>query len=224
LLILVGLAALWQWTALGDWLDVNTLAEKVTALRNHPITPLVVIGGYVVGSLALIPITVLIIATAIAFGPLLGFVYSLWGCLISAMLTYGIGYLLGHEAIRSRAGAPLSRLSRHIASHGLIAVLIVRVVPVAPFMVVNMIAGAAHIRLRDFVLGTCLGMFPGLLVMSVFGDQLEDIIREPKVETFVVLIGLITLIVLLTVWVRRRFLNLNSFAATGLSTDESPHG
>jgi phospholipase D1/2 len=220
LLLLFGLAAAWQWTPLGDWLDVDTLAGWVASLRYHPIAPLVVIGGYVAGGLVLFPVMVLIAATALAFGSLLGFTYSLLGCLVSAILTYGIGYLLGHETIRSLAGAQLSHLSRRLAQHGLIAVLLVRIVPVAPFTVVNIIAGASHIRLRDFVLGTCLGMLPGLLVMTVFGDQLEDVIRDPKLETFLVLIGLLVLIVLLTVWVRRRFLNGDSLAATESPSDE----
>jgi phospholipase D1/2 len=170
--------------------------------------------------LILIPVTVLIAATALAFGPLLGFTYSLLGCLASAILTYGLGYFLGHETIRTLAGAKVDRLSRRIADHGLIAILVVRVVPVAPFTVVNLFAGASHIRLRDFLLGTCLGMFPGLLLMTVFGYQLQDVIRDPQAETFLVLIGLIVFIVLLTVWLRRCFLNGPSLPPKESPTDE----
>jgi phospholipase D1/2 len=224
MLILVGLAAAWRWTPLRGWLDVDTLVESVTALRGHPIAPLVVIGGYVVGIMVLIPVTVLITATAFAFGPLLGFTYSLLGCVVSATLTYGLGYLLGHETIRSLAGAHWGRLNRRIGQHGLLAILIVRVVPVAPFVVLNVMAGASRIRLRDFVLGTFLGMLPGLSVMTIFGNHLEDVIRNPKVETFLVISGLIAVIVLLAVWVRRRFRNGDSFAATNSPTDVSPHG
>jgi phospholipase D1/2 len=220
LLVLVGLAMAWRWTPLGDWLDVETVAGWISFLRDHPITPLMVIGGYVVGGLALVPVTVLIAATALAFGPLLGFIYSLLGCLASAAFTYGLGYFLGHDTIRSVAGARLSRLSRRIAQHGLVAILIVRVVPVAPFTVVNMMAGASHIRLRDYLLGTCLGMLPGLSIMTLFGDQLEDVIRDPSAESLLVLIGLIALMVIATMWVRRRFLQSYSLAPTNVSTDE----
>jgi phospholipase D1/2 len=167
LLISIGLAAAWLWTPLGVWLDVDTLEESATSLRGHPIAPLVVIGGYVVGITALIPVTVLITATALVFGPLLGFTYSLLGCLVSAMLTYGLGYLLGYETVCRLASAQLGRLSRRIAQYGLLAILIVRILPVTPFMALNVIAGAAHIRLRDFVLGTLLGMLPGLLVFAI---------------------------------------------------------
>jgi uncharacterized membrane protein YdjX (TVP38/TMEM64 family) len=224
LLILVGIVAAWQWTPLRDWLDVEALAGRAASLRDQPTAPVVVIGGYVLGGFVLMPVTVLIAATALAFGPLLGFVYSLLGCLASATLAYGIGYFLGHDRFRSIAGARIDRLSRRIAHHGVMAVLIVRLVPVAPFTVVNMMAGASHIRLRDFVLGTCLGMLPGLLVMTLFGDQLDDVIRDPQAKTFLILIGLMALLVLLTAWVRRRFRNTASLAATELPTDGSQHG
>ncbi|HSF34411.1 MAG TPA: VTT domain-containing protein [Candidatus Tectomicrobia bacterium] len=223
LLILVGLVMAWRWTPLGDWFHVDMLVESATSLRGDPIAPLVVISGYVVGSTVLIPVTVLITATTLAFGPLLGFTYSLLGCLVSATLTYGLGYLLGHDIVRSLASAQLGGLSSRLAQHGLLAILIVRIVPVAPFVVLNVIAGASHIRLRDFVLGTFLGMLPGLLVMTMFGHQLDDVIRNPTLGTFLVLVGLAALIVLLTVWVRRHFLNGRSFDATDPRTDVSAH-
>jgi phospholipase D1/2 len=224
LLVLLGIAAAWQWTSLGDWLEVERLAAWVNSLRGHPLAPFMVIGGYVIGGLALVPVLVLITATALAFGPLLGFVYSLLGCLASAVVTYGIGYLLGHDIIHSLAGARIGGLSRRLTRHGLVAVLIVRVVPVAPFSVVNIVAGASHIRLRDYTLGTCLGMLPGLIMMTVFGDRLENVIRNPTAETFLVLIGVITLIVLLTIWLRRRFLSADSLATTEFTRRESERG
>jgi uncharacterized membrane protein YdjX (TVP38/TMEM64 family) len=220
LLILVGLAAAWRWTPLANWLDVVTLVEWVRPLRDHPLTPLLVMGAYLVGGLVVAPITVLIMATAVAFGPLLGFTYSLLGCLVSAMLTYGIGSLLGRETVRRFAGAQVSRLSRRIARHGLSAILIVRILPVAPFTVVNVIAGASEVRFRDFVLGTLLGMLPGLLVMTLFGDRLESAIRDPKAENFIILALLVGALVLVTAWLSRRFVKPDSCAATESPPDE----
>jgi phosphatidylserine/phosphatidylglycerophosphate/cardiolipin synthase-like enzyme/uncharacterized membrane protein YdjX (TVP38/TMEM64 family) len=224
IIILVALAMAWRWTPLGDWLDVHTLMGWVASLQDQPLAPLVVIGGYVIGGLVLMPVTLLITATALAFGPLLGFTYSLLGCLVSATLTYGIGHFLGDDIIRRLASARLELLSRRIAQHGLMAILFVRVVPVAPFTVVNILAGASQIRLRDFVYGTSLGMLPGLVLMTVFGDQLEDIIRNPQAKTVLILIGLLALIVLLTVWMRRRFAHAEPSASAELPTEESRRG
>jgi phospholipase D1/2 len=204
LLMLVGLAAAWRWTPLGNWLDVAALVEWLEPLRDHPLIPLIVVGAYLVGGLVVAPITVLILATGAAFGPLLGMIYALLGCLLSAWLTYSLGSLLGGDTLRRLAGAQLSRLSRRLARHGLTAILLVRIVPVAPFTVVNVIAGASHVRLRDFALGTFLGMLPGILVMTIFGDRLESAIRDPSLGSFMMLAALAVLIVLVTVWLRRR--------------------
>jgi len=106
LVVLVALAAAWRWTPLGSWLDVAMLVEGARPLRDHPFTPLLVIGAYAMGGLVVAPITGLIIATAMAFGPLLGIAYSLLGCLVSAAITYGIGSLLGRETMRRFAGRP----------------------------------------------------------------------------------------------------------------------
>jgi phospholipase D1/2 len=149
-----------------------------------------VIGVYAVGGLVVAPITGLIIATAMAFGPLLGFAYSLLGCLVSAAITYGIGSRLGRETMRRFAGRHVSHLSHRLARHGLTAILIVRILPVAPFTIVNIMAGASEVRFRDFILATFLGMLPGLLVMTFFGDRLQNAIQDPRAESFMILIAL----------------------------------
>jgi phospholipase D1/2 len=169
LLILVGLAAAWRWTPLATWLDVDAVADWATALQSNPIAPLVVIGAHIVAGLVLVPVTFLITVSAMAFGPWLGITYWLFGCLGSAMLTFAIGRLPGHDTVRSIAGSRIDRLSRRLARHGLLGVLTVRVLPVAPFTIVNIVAGASHIRVRDFALGTLLGMLPGILPLTLFG-------------------------------------------------------
>jgi phospholipase D1/2 len=219
LLMLAGLAVAWRWTPLGNWLDVATLVEWAIPLRDHPLTPLAVIGAYVVGGLVVAPITVLIVATAVAFGPLLGFTYSLLGCLLSATLTYGIGTLMGRHTLRRFAGAQVSRLSHRLARHGLTAILLVRILPVAPFTVVNVMAGASEVRFRDFILATFLGMLPGLLVMTFFGDRLESAIRDPKTESIIILASLIVALILVMAWLRRRFAKPDSYA-TASAPDE----
>jgi len=220
LLVLAGLAVAWRWTPLGHWLDVATLVEWATPLRDHPLMPLAVIGAYMLGGVIVAPITVFIVATAIAFGPLLGFTYSLVGCLLSATLTYSLGSLIGRHTVRRFAGAQVSRLSHRLARHGLTAILLVRILPVAPFTVINVMAGASEVRFRDFILATFLGMLPGLLVMTFFGDRLESVIRDPKAESIIVLASLVVALVLVMVWLRRRFVNSDTDPASTSAPDE----
>jgi phospholipase D1/2 len=65
----------------------------------------------------------------------------------------------------------------------------IRMVPIAPFSIVNMVAGASKLGLRDFMLGTALGMAPGIAVMAVLGAQIADLARNAS-WTNVVLFGL----------------------------------
>jgi len=50
-----------------------------------------------------------------------------------------------------------------MAKQGILTVAMIRNIPVAPFTIVNLIAGASHIRLKDYLIGTALGMLPGRL-------------------------------------------------------------
>jgi uncharacterized membrane protein YdjX (TVP38/TMEM64 family) len=219
LIVVVALAVAWGWTPVGSWLDVAALVEGMEPLRHHPVTPLLVIGAYAVGGLVVAPITMLIIATAMAFGPLLGFIYSLLGCLVSAALTYSIGSLIGRETMRRLAGRHVRRLSQQLGRHGLIAILIVRILPVAPFSIVNIMAGASEVRFGDFILATLLGMLPGLVLMTLFGDRLQSVLHDPRVETFIILVALSVALVLVMAWLRQRFGKPEAGAA-GLSAPD----
>jgi phosphatidylserine/phosphatidylglycerophosphate/cardiolipin synthase-like enzyme/uncharacterized membrane protein YdjX (TVP38/TMEM64 family) len=170
---LVALASLWRWTPLSELLAPADLVASVEPLRTHALgAPLAVLGMGVAGTL-LIPITVLILASALLFGPWLGFVVALSGALLSALLSYGAGRLLWRDAVHRLMTSRVRRLSRYVAARGLWAVATVRVVPVAPFGVVNLAAGASHLSLRDFTLGTLFGMAPGILAMTLLGDRLK---------------------------------------------------
>ncbi len=216
LLLLLGLSAAWRWTPLGEWLSLERITGWIDHLRGSPLAPLIILGGYIVGSLILVPVTLLIVATAFAFGPLAGSAYSLAGCLLAALLTYALGGILGRDRVRRLAGSRLNRVSRRLADHGLFAMFTVRLLPVAPYTVVNIVAGAFHIRLRDFVLGTILGMAPGILVITLFEHQLEMAIRKPEAESFALLAGLLGAIVIVALVVRKRISN-NKSSKNGIS-------
>jgi phospholipase D1/2 len=140
------------------------------------------------------------------------------------MLTFAIGRLLGPDTVRSIAGSRIDRLSRQVARHGLLGVLTVRVLPVAPFTIVNIVAGASHIRLRDFALGTLLGTLPGIFLLTLFGGRLKDVILDPKLENFVILTVLIALTVLGTIWASRRFATGDASKTATASTEREENG
>src|SRR6185436_2518584 len=137
--------------------------------------------------LVLFPVSVLVGVTAIVFGPLLGTVYALIGATMSGAMTFAIGRHLSKDTVRALAGRRLNDLSRRLGERGLLAIIFARVVPVGPFSIVNIVAGASHIRWRDFLLGTVIGLVPGVTVASIFVDRVAAAIQEPGAGTFAVL-------------------------------------
>lgn len=181
--VLLALAGMWRWTPLSNWLNVDYLAGWAEGISHHPLGPLAVLLGFLIGGLTAFPVTVLIVATALLFGPFLGFTYALVGTGAAATLTYAIGHYLGRDTVQRLGGARLNRLSRGLARRGILAVAVVRMMPVAPFTVVNLVAGASHIRFRDYALGTLLGMAPGMLALTVFADGIYRAMRNPEPAT-----------------------------------------
>ena len=193
------LAAAWRWTALGQFLDVEALVSYAQALGRSPLGLISVMGGYLIGGLLAVPVTLLLVVTILAFGPWFGALSALTGSLLSAITLFGLGRVLGSYRIRRLAGSRVEHLSRRMAERGLWAVLLVRILPIAPFSVINLIAGASSVSWRHFVLGTVVGMLPGIAIMATFVSGLEEAVREPSWQAFS-MVGLVVAAAWAGVW------------------------
>ncbi len=121
--------------------------------------------------LALIPCpkALLTAAAGALFGLWAGAGLALAAALVGAVISFGIGRLLGRDAIDRLIHGRLSRVDALLADHGLSAVLIVRLVPLVPFIAINYAAGLSGVKFRHFVLGSALGMVPGSLAYAALG-------------------------------------------------------
>lgn len=187
LLVLLVLPLLWRWTPLHEWVNLRSILEWQASLRNNPAALFYVIGAYLVGSLVFFPITILTLATVFAFGTVWGNIYALLGWLFSATEGYVLGRLIGQERLHKLAGDRVNRLIDHAKQHGFVAVLALRLVPVAPFTLVNMFIGASGIRFRDLILASLLARIPGIFTLALFGVQLENALRNPGIISFALL-------------------------------------
>ena len=86
--------------------------------------------------------------------------------------------------------------------------VVVRIVPVAPFTVINLIAGASHIRFRDFVLGTLFGMTPGILGVTLLTDRVEAPLRSPDWSTLLTLVMVAAMVFTAGYWLSRQLMKL----------------
>ncbi|MFW5770752.1 MAG: VTT domain-containing protein, partial [Spirochaetota bacterium] len=191
IIILAGLAAAWKWTPLQQVLQPSVIIDFTQPFINSSWAPFAVAGLFTAGSIVMIPITAMIIATSLLFGAVSGFLYSMAGAVLASIVTYIIGLLLWRDALRQLAGKRLNNLSGKLGKQSILVIAILRMVPVAPFTIVNIAAGSAKIKFSVFVTGTILGMIPGTLAITVFSDSLLKMITNPAIETVLTTIGIV---------------------------------
>lgn len=118
-----------------------------------------------------VPQFVLIAAAVVAFGPWEGAFYSWIGTLASALVGFALGRIFGARALRGLASEGLDRFMATIASNGFQASALVRLVPFAPFVVVNMAAGVTPMGVVAFAGGTAIGIVPKIALTAFAGDS-----------------------------------------------------
>ena len=89
--------------------------------------------------------------------------------------------------MESALGPRLNRIRARVQRSGVLAVTAIRLVPIAPFTIVNMVAGASGISLSHYIIGTALGLLPGLVMLSAMGSQIMDIIFNPSLGSIALL-------------------------------------
>lgn len=197
-------AVAWAVTPLGEAARPEQIADRVSWLRESSLGPLVAVLGFVLGGIALVPLVAMIVASALVFGPTRGFAVSFAGALASGVLSYTVGRALWRDAVRRLAGERLNRLSRRIARRGALAVAGARLIPLGPYTIVNLVAGASHVRFRDFLLGTSIGLLPGILGLTVFADRTWTVVTEGGWGNVLALAGVLAVFAAAILWLRRR--------------------
>jgi phosphatidylserine/phosphatidylglycerophosphate/cardiolipin synthase-like enzyme/uncharacterized membrane protein YdjX (TVP38/TMEM64 family) len=179
-LVLAALVFVWNYTPLADWTDPDKIARALEAFRANSMAIPILLGAYLVGGLLLFPLTALITVTGMVLGPWAGFFCGITGSLISAAAGFGIGHVAGKSTLTHLLGKRFRRIKRVVTSRSVLAVMVIRMVPVAPYTVVNAALGAVGVGFWPYIAGTLLGLLPGVLALTVLGDRLLQAWRNPE--------------------------------------------
>ena len=148
------------------------LEDWMARYQHSPWAVVIVILVFCVSALFGAPQFVLIAACVVAFGPVWGSVYSWLATLVSSAMTFYMGRFIGRFGIlRKFTGGRLSRMSDYIGRNAFSASFIIRNVPSAPAIVVNMAFGAAGSPFSGFILGCALGIVPKTVLVAMFGTS-----------------------------------------------------
>jgi uncharacterized membrane protein YdjX (TVP38/TMEM64 family) len=203
----IALGLVWTHTPLKDVVTRENAAAVAQWFSERWWAPALVVVAYTPASFIMFPRWIITMTAVLAFGPWEGFVLAMSGVIAAGVATFVPGRLVDRDTVRRVAGPRMKPVTHFIQRKGLIAVTLVRLVPIAPFPVVNLVMGAMGVTLLHFVLGTFLGMLPGMLAATVLSDQLASALEDPTRVNFwmiaAAVLGLVAVVFFAQRYVRR---------------------
>lgn len=195
LAVLFGVIAVWRWSPLAAFVRPEVLADWGSALRGQWWGYAAAIGAFLSGGLIVFPLSVLITAAILVFGPAAGFAVSFLGALVSAVANYLIGEFLGRwRPELFSPGGRVGALSKALAKRGILSMALIRQMPV-PYSLVSYAAGVSHIRLLDYVAGTAIGLLPWLVAFTLLTDRFLRMLQNPSLGNAAVLVVIVIVVV-----------------------------
>jgi uncharacterized membrane protein YdjX (TVP38/TMEM64 family) len=216
LLVLIAALLVAAYAAgLHRYLSFDTLAAQRDALRGfvaeRPIVTLAAfLALYIAAAAAAIPgVLWLTILGGFLFGALGGGLAAVSSATAGAFILFLATRSAAGGKLRSKAGGFIDKLEKGFSENAFNYLLTLRLLPVAPFFMVNIAAGLLGVKARDFLIASFLGMIPGALVYASIGAGLDaafaagkapDLSIVTKPEIILPLVGLAALSLMPVVW------------------------
>lgn len=129
----------------------------------------------------------LTIASGLLFGPFLGTAYAVIGATLGATVVF-LAARSGLAGLAARAGPWTARIAAGFHRNGFSYLVVIRLIPLIPFWLVNLAAGAVGLRLPVFVLATFVGIIPVTFIFASLGNGLGALIAEGRAPGLAVLL------------------------------------
>ena len=170
--------------------DLSVAALRSVVEEAGPLAPLAYGALYAVAVTFMLPASPLTLAAGVLFGPVVGVITVLVGATTGSVGAFGIARVVGRGPVERLTGRRAHALDRFVTERGLVALLLLRLVPVIPFSVLNLVAGVTAMRLRDYAIATALGIVPATVAFVAVGGTLDD----PTSPAFLVAVALLVVV------------------------------
>lgn len=171
----------------GDEFEPGALLRRLRGAAAHPLGPWLAVPAFVAGSLVVTPVTVMIALCGLLFEPWIAVLTATTGMLASTAVNHWIGARFGSTMSARVPGGVTRRISRIAAASDMWSLAALRLIPIAPFTVINVVAGASGVRLRDFLAGSVVGMGPGIVLICLSVDRARAALSgEPVFDPWIV--------------------------------------
>ena len=205
LLVFIGVIAAFFSFGLQRHLSLDSLKENRDQLlevtqSHYPAAVISFVGLYIVQTAFSLPgAAILTLAGGFIFGSVLGTLYVNVGATIGATLAFLAARYLFHDWVEKKFGNRLGPIQEGFARNAFHYLLTLRLIPVFPFFLVNLLSGLTRVTLGTYVLATAVGIIPGSFVYAYAGRQLGTInslseIASPRVLLAFTLLGVLALV------------------------------
>jgi len=188
LLVVSALVFVWLDPVYRPLIEPENLSKQGQALLANRFGVLQVLAIYVLAVAIGLPTSVMVTVGVLIFGPWPGMPFAWLGMVAGSTLIYAVGrYSASSFVARRMQKGHMNSMSQLFEQRGFMAVLLLRLLPVAPFIVVGLAAGAFRIRFIHYVLGTAFGLLPLTIAVGLFWDRLKAAIQQPSWASWLLL-------------------------------------
>ncbi len=154
-------------------------AKLLTYVLDHPVLSGLIFGLCYTSAVALsLPIATLLTLTGgFLFGQWLGLFYVIVFATLGATIIFTVAKSALGTTLREKAGGLYQKIEHNMKENAVGYLLFLRLVPLFPFFLVNIVPALFNVSLRVFVITTFLGIIPGSFVYVNLGKTLGDITR-----------------------------------------------
>lgn len=182
---LIGLGLKEAW---GDVITKESVETFFQSLNQSPWTTPLLFGIFFLAGLAAISINLLLVTATLVIGPWTALACGFFGSILSAIAGFLAGSAAGKPLLRKFFADRMDKLTEKIQHRGVLSIAFLRVVPIAPFVVINLVAGISGMKLRTFIAGSCLGMLPGMAAVVFATHQAKTVYMNPGWKTWTLLV------------------------------------
>jgi len=169
---------------------------KFLVNSNYCVSILIYILGYIISNVFLLPFSALLtIGGGFIFGTLFGTIFSNIGSTLGAacsFLTYR--YLFG-KSLQEKYQDKLTNFNNNLKNNASYYLFFIRLIPIIPFFIVNILASFTKVRLSTFVWTTSLGIIPISIIFTMTGKKIETISKPSDIFSKQILIILSLIII-----------------------------
>lgn len=185
-LILILLCSAIAWfLGLQNYFNLESLREHQKTLeefiRNHYVGSIFIFSAayiFVVG-LSIPGASLMTISGGFLFGQLLGTLLAVISATLGATILFLTARLASKDILQKKAGPWIKKMQVGFKENAFSYMLTLRLIPLFPFVAINLVASLLQIPLRTFFFGTLLGIIPGSFVFVSMGVALREVIGQP---------------------------------------------